>query len=80
MNAEAQVPVLRDALEKIARAKLDAIAVVRKYGFVFTRAPGDVSKPDMEDGECWEHLAFAFYSDIAALSDHAEQVLDEVSE
>ncbi len=73
-----QVATLKEALEPVVAAQAEAIAVVRKRGFVFTIAPGDVNKPDMEDSERWEHLAFRFYSDIAQLSDRAKQTLEEL--
>ena len=77
MTTAEAISQLREALKAVEEASEKEIALIRKHGFVFNRAPGDVSNPDMEDGERWEHLAFAFYSDIAALSDRAKQVLDD---
>ena len=55
-----------------------AIKLLVKHDFVFHRAPSDVSRiAMMSDGARWEHMAFALYTDIAELSQRAEQYRED---
>lgn len=66
-----------EVLTIVADAIQRAIALLEKYGYVFRRAPSEAIQQlqNLSDGEQWEHLAFALYTEIAWLSNKAKQAL-----
>ena len=80
--AEARLAALTEALEVALRKKPEALERLRRYGYVFERAPSVAVKDlaSVSDGERWEHLAFSLYSDIVEVSSTAEQALATTSQ